>query len=66
MADEQKYAVGPDGRIVNYDPHNQTLKEGWREATDEDLAACAARYAPPKPTTKQAPVAKPVESKTSE
>jgi hypothetical protein len=39
--EDKQYAIGPDGRIVRYEPHHQTLKPGWREATAADIATKA-------------------------
>jgi hypothetical protein len=53
VAEPIKYAIGPDGRIINYEPHHQALKPGWREATEaevaaaEDLEAIRAAKEPP-------------------
>lgn len=42
---EKQFALGPDGRIVNFDPHHNVLKPGWRIATQGDIDALLAKYA---------------------
>jgi hypothetical protein len=56
---EKQYALGPDGRIVDFDPHHDKLKPGWRMATQEDIDAKLASLGllpAPSPPAEEAPV----------